>query len=112
MDRINSQIPMPKSQVPGIARVMVSWIWNRGAAMVESLLGRDDADPSAVLTVVFEADFAVHLGEQRVVLPEAHVQSRLEATSLLTDQDRSAGDEIAVVTFHAEPLRVAVAAVT
>ena len=75
------------------------------------LFDRNDADLAAVLAVILEADLAVDLGEERVVLAEADVQARLESTSLLAHQDRPAGDEIAVVTLHAEALRIAVAAV-
>jgi hypothetical protein len=39
------------------------------------------------------------------------VESRLETATLLAHQDRPARDEVAVVPLHAEPLRVAVAAV-
>ncbi len=64
-----------------------------------------------MLAVVFEADLAVDLREQRVVLAEADVQARLEAAPLLANQDRAAGDQVTVVTLDAEALRVAVAAV-
>jgi hypothetical protein len=64
-----------------------------------------------VLAVIFEADFAVNLREQRMILAEPDVQPGLEPTTLLANEDRSARDEIAVVTLHAKPLRIAVAAV-
>ena len=44
-------------------------------------------------------------------LPMPGVQARAEAASALADDDRAAGDDVAVVRFHAEPLRVGVAAV-
>ena len=78
---------------------------------VEALLGWNNADLAAVLAVIFEADFAVNLGEQRVVLPQPDVQARLEPASFLPDEDGSPGDDVAVVTLHAEALRIAVAAV-
>ncbi len=51
------------------------------------------------------------LREDRVVLAESGVQSGLEAAAALADDDRAAGDDVAVVRFHAQPLRVRVAAV-
>jgi len=74
-------------------------------------LGRNDAYLSPVLAVILEADRAVDLGEEGVVLAEADVEPRLESTSLLAHQDGPAGDEIAVVALHAEALRITVAAV-
>src|SRR5687768_7261816 len=75
------------------------------------LLGRQHADPAAVLAVIFEADRAVHLGKQRVILAESDVEAGLEAATLLPHEDRTAGDDVAVVTLHAEALRIAVASV-
>ena len=65
-------------------------------------------DLAAVLAVVFEADLAVDLGEQRVILAQPDVEPGLEAASLLPHEDRPAGDEVAVVTLDAETLRIAV----
>jgi hypothetical protein len=76
------------------------------------LFDRNDGDFAAVLAVIFEPDLAVNLREQRVVLAEPDVQTRVEPASLLTDENRSAGDDVAVVALDAEALRVAVAAVT
>ena len=64
-----------------------------------------------MLAVVFEANLAVNFGKERVVLAEADVQSRLKPPALLTNQDRSAGDEHAIVALDAKALRVAVASV-
>src|SRR5690349_12529537 len=72
---------------------------------------RMDADRAAARAVVGELDAAVHLGEQRVVLPEADVQTGLEAAATLADEDRSAGHDVAVEPLDAEALRVAVAPV-
>src|SRR5687767_586452 len=72
---------------------------------------RDDGDLAAVLAVVFEADFAFNLGVERVVLAEPDIEAGIEAPPFLTDQDRAAGDNVAVVSFYPEPLRIAVAAV-
>jgi hypothetical protein len=73
-----------------------------------SLFYGDDADLPAVLAVVLEANLAVDLGEQGVVFSEPDIEPRLEATPLLPNEDRATGDEVAVVTLHAETLRVAV----
>ena len=76
-----------------------------------TLLDRNDADATAVLAVILETDFAAHFGEERVVFAEPDVESRFEPASLLADEDGTARDEVAVVTLHAESLRIAVAAV-
>ena len=47
------------------------------------------------------------LREDRVVLAEADVQAGLEPAAALAHDDRAAGDDVAVVRFDAEPLRVA-----
>ena len=64
-----------------------------------------------MLAVIFESDFAIELGKQRVVLAEPDVQAGLEAASLLAHQDRAAGDEVTVVTLDAKALCIAVPAV-
>jgi hypothetical protein len=64
----------------------------------------DDGNLPAVLAVVLEADLAVDLGEQGVIFAEPDIEARLETTSLLTHEDRPAGDEIPVVTLDAETL--------
>ena len=76
-----------------------------------TLLDRNDADATAVLAVILETDFAVHFGEERVVLAEPDVEPWLEPATLLSHEDGTARDEVAVVTLHAESLRIAVAAV-
>ena len=62
--------------------------------------------------VIRELDRAVDLRKQRVVLAEADVQTGTEPPAALADEDRSAGDEVAVVALDAQALRVAVAPVT
>src|SRR5688572_1543766 len=61
--------------------------------------------------MVFETDFAVHLGKQRVVFAEADVEARPEAAPALPHENRSARHDVAVVSLDAKPLRIAVAAV-
>src|ERR1051325_4053792 len=75
------------------------------------LLDRDDRDLAAVLAVILEADLAVDLRVQRVILAQAHIEARLEAAPLLPHEDRTAGHEVAVVPLHTQALRVAVAPV-
>ena len=64
-----------------------------------------------MLAVVLEADLAVNLGEQRVIFAQPDVQAGFKAATLLPDEDRPAGDEVAVMALDAEPLGVAVAPV-
>lgn len=73
---------------------------------------RDDGNAAAVLTMVLEANLAIDLCVQRVVFPESDVEARLEAATLLANQNRTASDQVAVVTLDAQPLCVAVPAVT
>ena len=73
---------------------------------------RQHADSSAVLTVILEPHLAVNFRKERVVLAHPDIESRLEAAALLPHEDRSAGDDVAVVALDAEPLCVAVATVT
>src|ERR1019366_8259027 len=75
------------------------------------LLRRLNADDAPALAVILEFHAAGDLREDRVDLADARVQPRAEATSALADDDRAAGHDVAVVGFHAEPLRVGVAAV-
>ena len=82
-----------------------------GRAEGELLCGRDDVDVLPAATAVLERDDAFHLGEEGVVLAPTDVQSGPEPPPALTDEDRSAGDEVAVEPFDAQPLRIAVAAV-
>src|SRR3954451_23028275 len=75
------------------------------------LIERLDADDPASCAVVFELHLASRLREDRVVLAETGVKSGLEPPSALANDDRAAGDDVAVVRLDAEPLRVGVAAV-
>jgi hypothetical protein len=77
----------------------------------EHLLDRVDRDESAALTVIFELHLAGDLRKQRVVLAEADVQPGLVLAAALPDENRSARPEVALQPLHAQPLRVAVAAV-
>ena len=61
--------------------------------------------------MIFESDPPVDFGEERIVLSKTHVESGLESTAALTDENRSACHDVAVVTLDAEPLRVAVSPV-
>src|SRR5258708_40335498 len=70
-----------------------------------------DADDPAARAVVLELHASGGLREDRVVLAEARVQAGLKTAPALADDDGAAGDDVAVVRLHAEPLRVGVAAV-
>src|SRR5207249_206819 len=72
---------------------------------------RKNADDAAARAVVLEADAAVDLREDRVVLAPARVQSGPEATSALPHDDGAAGHHVAVVSLHAEALRIGIAPV-
>src|SRR5688500_11276457 len=76
-----------------------------------ALFDRDDADAAAVRAVARELHGAGDLGEQRVVLAAADVVARAELAAALTDENRPAGHQVAVVPLHAEALRIAVAPV-
>src|SRR5262245_24465275 len=70
-----------------------------------------DADDPAVRAVVLEPNLAGDLRVDRVVFSDAGVQAGAEAAPALADDDRAAGDDVAVVRLGADPLRVRVAAV-
>src|SRR3954468_9247959 len=70
-----------------------------------------DADDPATRAVVFELHATVRLGEDGVVLTEPGVEAGAKAPSALAHDDGAAGHDVAVVCFHAEPLRVRIAAV-
>jgi hypothetical protein len=61
--------------------------------------------------VVFEPHAPADFRKERVVFAKADVETRPEAASALTHQDRAAGHDVAIVPLDAEPLRIAVAAV-
>ena len=65
--QVNAQLQGPVPKRPSHWELA----WELG---FRPLLDRDDANPSAVLAVVFEADLAVDLGEERVVLAEPDVE--------------------------------------
>src|SRR5688572_32365992 len=69
-------------------------------------------DEPTALTVIFDLHHAGDLREQRVVLAEADVEAGQVLAPALAHEDRAAGHEVAVEALDAEPLRVAVAAVT
>ena len=56
-------------------------------------------------------DLAVDLGEERVVLADADVATRIEAGTALPNEDGSAVHALAAERLDAQPLRVGVAAV-
>src|SRR2546422_4521232 len=71
-----------------------------------------NADDSPVRAVVLELHAAGNLREDRVVFTEPRIESRAEPASALANDDRSAGHDVAIVGFDAEPLRVRIAAVS
>src|SRR6266487_521562 len=77
----------------------------------DSVLERQHADDAAARAVILELDRPVDLCEEGVVLAESDVEPRAEPPPALPHEDRSPGDDVAVVAFDAEALRVAVAPV-
>src|SRR3990172_1424334 len=71
--------------------------------------GRHHAHELPARAVVLEPDETVDEGEQRVVLAQTHVEARLPARSVLTEDDRAAPDALSAERLDAEPLGVAVA---
>ena len=71
-----------------------------------------DGDKSAAIALIFKLDDSVDFGEQRVIFADADVQAGFELRSTLPDKNGSTGHDLAAKTLHAEPLRVAIAAVS
>ena len=71
-----------------------------------------NGDKSSAVALVFKLDNSRDFGEQRVVFTDADIQAGLELRSALADKNGSTGHQLAPKTLHAEPLRVAVAAVS
>ena len=58
-----------------------------------------------------ETDDAIDLGEQGIVLADAHVVARMEVRAALAHEDVAGEHELAVRTLGSEPLALAVTAV-
>jgi hypothetical protein len=71
-----------------------------------ALLQRLDADDPSVRAVILEPNTSRNLGEDGVVFPSSGVQARTEAAAALPDDDRAAGDDVAIVRLDAEPLGI------
>jgi hypothetical protein len=71
-----------------------------------SKFGRVDIDEAALLALVLEANDAVHLREEGVVLAAAYVGAGLQRGAALTDDDASTEDRLAAEYLHSEPLGV------
>jgi hypothetical protein len=65
-----------------------------------------NADNSTVSAVILEAHAARNLGINRIVFAEACIAPRTEPAASLSHDDRAARDEIAVMCFDPEPLRI------
>jgi hypothetical protein len=75
-------------------------------------LDRLDGNKPAGAAFVYELDDSRNLREQRIVFSDADVQTGLEFGSSLADKNGSACDQLSGETLYAEPLRVAIAAIT
>ena len=73
---------------------------------------RLDADEAADAAFVFEGDDAGDLREQGVITTDADIDAGLELRSALTNQDRTARDQLATEALHAKSLRMTVASVS
>ena len=58
------------------------------------------------VAAIYEADHPIHLREQGVVFAPAYVLAGFETRAALTDDDRSAGDELSAECFYSKPLCV------
>jgi len=56
------------------------------------------------VAAIYEADDAIHFGEQRVVFAAANVLAGFETRAALADNDRSAGYELSAECFYSKPL--------
>ena len=63
-----------------------------------------DGDETADLAAILEADYAIDLSKEGIVLAAAYVCAGLERGSALTDEDGAAGDGFAAEALDAEPL--------
>src|ERR1041385_6021195 len=97
--------PLPPS--PALTRILTSSMNNDSRA----LLRGTDADEFAVPAAVAELNDTGDFGEQRVVLAQAHVLTRLNAGAALPDDDRTAGHQLAAEGLHAQTLRIRIAPV-
>jgi hypothetical protein len=76
------------------------------------LFDRNDADDAPLGAVILELHPTRDFREDGVVLATSGVQPRPEPPAPLADDDRAAGDEISVVRFGPEALRVRIATVS
>src|SRR6266702_7574016 len=84
-----------------------AFCWNGGGLDRDrGEFGWVDIDEAAVLALVLEADDAVYLGEEGVILAAADVGAGLERGAALTDDDTSAEDGLSAEYLDAEPLGV------
>ena len=65
-----------------------------------------DIDKATMLALVLEADDAVDLGEEGVVLAAADVGAGLERGATLTDDDAATEDRLTTEYLDSEPLCV------
>src|SRR5262245_47313917 len=83
----------------------------RSAKWTARGLSRFDRDRAAETAPTLVADDAGHLGEERVVLPAAHVGARKKLRAPLPDQDGASRHVLAAERLDAEALGVRVATV-
>ena len=94
-------------------RISPVWIWSGGSGKGESGFGWAGihADFSSA-SPTFEFDHAAHLGKQRMIPSEVHIESREKLGAALTDDDTPGRYGLTAIGFHAEILWIAVPAVT
>jgi len=84
---------------------------NFGFVDERGLFDRLNRDESARGALILELNDAADLGEQRVVLADADVDTGLEFRAALPDEDRPARHQLAAKALHSEPLGVAIPSV-
>jgi hypothetical protein len=73
---------------------------------------RLDADEAAGVAFVFEGDDTCDFCKEGVVSADAYIHTRLELRPALPNENRSTSDQLTTEAFHAQPLRMTVAAVS
>ncbi len=66
----------------------------------------------SLVTCQIELDYTVYQGKDGVVFADADILSRMDFRSVLPDDDTACFDGLPAIYLHAEPLALAVPAVT
>jgi hypothetical protein len=77
-----------------------------------SICGGDDADKASLRAFVLKFHNATDLGKKSVILPQAYIQTRLEASTPLSHQDGPARHRLTSEPFHAQPLGIGITTIS